>query len=77
MLAKHPQKHQQTRMSSPIIRNFNKTQGLKMQSNPLQPAILLIDEKKKAPRLRGAFVLTASKSFLSNILTVTPMDGIF
>jgi hypothetical protein len=42
-------------MSSPITLNFNKTQGLKMQSNPLQPAILLVDEKEKAPRIRRGF----------------------
>jgi hypothetical protein len=34
-------------MSSPLSRNSNKIKRLNMQSNPSQPAILLIDEKKR------------------------------
>jgi hypothetical protein len=43
-----PQKHQQSSMSRASPRNFNKTQAVKMQSDPHQPAILLTDVKKEA-----------------------------
>ena len=43
------QKHQQSSMSSPLPRNFNKAKAINLQSDLLQPAILVIDEKRKSP----------------------------
>ncbi len=74
---KNPQKHQQTRMSSPFPPNSNKTKALKMQSDPLQPAILLIDKKKKASAIAGAFSFCASNSFICRILAITPLFARF